>query len=601
MLQSFKPPQKIDEFELTDHEFEKSENYISTLYQSKKTNDLVTIKFFPIELMEKIKKEVIILKQIKQSIQDKGLKTYTPLPQYYNHGFTLPYLIVNHFEPSLNIQNKKGLEFYQIAGKMFESIKEFHELGFIHNNIRPNIFKILNDKIYLTDFQFAINDRDIDTANQQIDQIRRDQQHSVSQGILPSKKIDYILVSYSILLLRHIPDKINQGYNNQQSMHEPICTMLFKLSKQKHTAQLEQEDSVILSILVYLNSLQSSFRACNGSTNQLPQSAEERGRLQQQVPLQQQMLYQQNLNNLQVEQMIRHVHSQNNLRESIFYQDNNQFDNDFLGSINSSFFFVNKEEASDQILEEFKDDEISFNGNPNEQSILNTGMEIIEKQNNSCQEVESDRNLKQITEIQIQIQPQYQKKLSIKDNDIIKKDEEIQKLKAIINMIGKENVDYRKQLREMQKLLQEAKEGNDQLQIRLNQRNSNQYQNCEDCIGHIKKYESLNVSSKNIIQVLQKQVIDCKMQVSQCELKMNQIMIAQQPKGQVQRNDNLPQNQPQDVLNEREKNNDIEELNKKYSHLERCHMIITQELTRKIQRFMNWKRGNNCANIVPSN
>ena len=140
----------------------RGESYFGNYWEAyeEKTYNRVIIKFGNDQLNSILQYESEIFKEIQPSKY---------FPKYYGHGTEqgIPYLILEDFGDTLALfrltRKQKGLctSFYKIGRigiKMLKSLREFHELGFVHRNISPYsfVFKRFDDyKVFLIDLSLS--------------------------------------------------------------------------------------------------------------------------------------------------------------------------------------------------------------------------------------------------------------------------------------------------------------------------------------------------------------------------------------------------------------------------------------------------------------
>ncbi|CDW76489.1 casein kinase i [Stylonychia lemnae] len=234
-MKQLTPPHQVNEYQYTGKIIGKGLFGTVALYKNK-YQDLVVIKFEHCMLGNAMLQESINLRNLKKLIQSRDLQEEISIPN--------------------------GLSFYQIVGMMFKSIKQLHDLGYLHRNIHPDNFRVQNNKIYLIAFGSSI--KYIDEHNQHIPEQRNKKLvgiHDVAsiftqQGIEPSRRDDYISAAYSLLLLRH--EHLPWQKENQEQLHQlQIQTMIDdKLKIMYQSPYNNIEDKAIISILNYLHCLE---------------------------------------------------------------------------------------------------------------------------------------------------------------------------------------------------------------------------------------------------------------------------------------------------------------------------------------------------------
>lgn len=50
----------------------------------------------------------------------------------------------------------------EVAIKMIDAVENFHKLGYLHRNIKPSNFRVIDGEVYITDFSKTITYRDTD-------------------------------------------------------------------------------------------------------------------------------------------------------------------------------------------------------------------------------------------------------------------------------------------------------------------------------------------------------------------------------------------------------------------------------------------------------
>ena len=105
---------------------------------------------------QQIEKEISICDLFKS-------KSLSCIPQSLGHGSFSngnPYIIRQHIDYSLleyqtanNIPGK--LTFEQIFVQMIYAVEELHNLGFVHADIKPEIFRIKNNRVFIIDLEHA--------------------------------------------------------------------------------------------------------------------------------------------------------------------------------------------------------------------------------------------------------------------------------------------------------------------------------------------------------------------------------------------------------------------------------------------------------------
>ena len=106
--------------------------------------------------MERIQQEILIFEHLKPN----GLSC---IPKYLGKGtlnMTIQYTLFQPTEFSIKeyleangIPGKLNLE--QLTVQMIQAIQDLHNMGFIHGDIKPDIFRIQDNRVFIIDLEHA--------------------------------------------------------------------------------------------------------------------------------------------------------------------------------------------------------------------------------------------------------------------------------------------------------------------------------------------------------------------------------------------------------------------------------------------------------------